>query len=220
MSFVEVLHVYEDREPHSAAFNMALDEALFATQRLPAIRFYRWRRPSLSFGYFGAFAEVADQMDAREVVRRWTGGGIVFHGSDLTYSVILPRSNGTRPSRSPIVYEEIHRAMQRALAPHLDLELAHADAPKVSASCFANPVAADLLADGQKIAGAAQRRTRTGLLHQGSIQCGSLPADFVDAFASALCPSYEERELSSDVLTRAEELAKTKYGTAEWLRQR
>src|SRR2546423_1117404 len=41
---------------------------------------------------------------------------------------------------------------------------------RYSDNCFANPVRADVLLDGRKIAGAAQRRTTRGLLHQGSIQ--------------------------------------------------
>ncbi|MDQ2919081.1 MAG: octanoyltransferase, partial [Verrucomicrobiota bacterium] len=87
---MQELHVYHDREPRAAAINMALDEALFEYATVPLLRFYSWARPSLSFGYFGLFAEVADQIQERDIVRRWTGGGIVLHGTDLTYSVILP----------------------------------------------------------------------------------------------------------------------------------
>src|ERR1700716_1404298 len=87
------LHVYDDREPKSAALNMAVDEALLAEVPAPTLRFYRWRQPSLSFGYFGLYAEVASQSNEREIVRRWTGGGIVPHGGDVTYSVIISPSH-------------------------------------------------------------------------------------------------------------------------------
>ena len=43
---------------HSAAMNMAIDETLFETAVVPIIRFYRWRSPALSFGYFGKFSDV------------------------------------------------------------------------------------------------------------------------------------------------------------------
>ena len=75
---LDALHVYDDCEPRSAALNMAVDEALLAAAPAPILRFYRWRQPSLSFGYFGLYTEVASQSDEREIVRRWTGGGIVL----------------------------------------------------------------------------------------------------------------------------------------------
>jgi lipoate-protein ligase A len=78
------LEVCKDPAPRSAAINMAIDEALLETAKIPSIRFYRWNSPALSFGYFGKFADVADYAAERDLVRRWTGGGIVFHGDDLT----------------------------------------------------------------------------------------------------------------------------------------
>ena len=78
---------------HSAAMNMAIDEALLETAVGPTIRFYRWRSPALSFGYFGKFSDVAVYTAERDLVRRWTGGGIVFHGDDLTYSVVIPAND-------------------------------------------------------------------------------------------------------------------------------
>ena len=52
------LHVYHDDTLHSAAMNMAIDEALLEHATVPSIRFYRWHSPALSFGYFGRFADV------------------------------------------------------------------------------------------------------------------------------------------------------------------
>ncbi|HEV3410111.1 MAG TPA: hypothetical protein VG095_07445 [Chthoniobacterales bacterium] len=220
MPVFEELHVYEEAERRSAAMNMAIDEALFETATTPSLRFYGWARPSLSFGYFGAFADVADELATRDVVRRWTGGGIVLHGSDLTYSVILPRRASEPQASSPVTYSQIHGAIEHALSPHVRVELAPADAPKLSPSCFANPVRADVLADGRKIAGAAQRRTRAGLLHQGSIQLETLPTGFRQAFAAALSPRPEWRAFPERVIRRAGELAERKYATDAWLRQR
>jgi lipoate-protein ligase A len=73
--------------------NMAIDEALLESLTLPAVRFYRWQSPALSFGYFGRFADVASYQSERDLVRRWTGGGIVFHGEDLTYSILIPAND-------------------------------------------------------------------------------------------------------------------------------
>src|SRR5258708_8551709 len=84
------LEVCKDAATRSAEMNMAIDEALFETVRLPSIRFYRWNSPALSFGYFGKFADVADYAGERDLVRRWTGGGIVFHRDDFTYFIYFP----------------------------------------------------------------------------------------------------------------------------------
>ncbi len=214
------LHVYDDRGAHSAALNMALDEALLESATAPSLRFYGWRRPSLSFGYFGRYAEVEEEAAAREIVRRWTGGGIVLHGADLTYSVILPAQNFAPLPPAREIYSEVHEAIRHALAGRIDAALARADAPKISEACFANPVTADVLVRGRKIAGAAQRRTRRGLLHQGSIQYEDLPADFRDAFARALCPIFTRETFPPSLLARARELADQKYASVDWLRRR
>src|SRR5438045_6612653 len=80
------LDVYHDIASRSAAVNMAIDEALLECATAPSIRFYKWDHPALSFGYFGKFTDVANHSTERDLVRRWTGGGLVFNGTDLTYS--------------------------------------------------------------------------------------------------------------------------------------
>src|SRR6266702_4364481 len=116
MSIFAALDVYHDIAPHSAAMNMAIDEALLLTAKIPSIRFYRWSSPALSFGYFGKFADVADYGVERDLVRRWTGGGIVFHGDDLTYSIVIPADDPVFGESSMSIYEKIHCALRNALA--------------------------------------------------------------------------------------------------------
>src|SRR6266480_5733649 len=182
------LDIYYDDDQHSAAMNMAIDEALLDSVAIPSIRFYRWRSPALSFGYFGKFTDVADYLGQRDLVRRWTGGGIVFHGEDLTYSIAVPPSDPVFSESSRSIYEKIHRALAGALVAngeHVELApvagVGDAGVAKLAKgtgvsdpgynidrgySCFANPVRADVILNGRKIAGAAQRRTRRGLLQQ------------------------------------------------------
>lgn len=214
------LQVYDETEPVSAAINMALDEALLESVQVPSLRFYRWRRPSLSFGYFGKFSDVANEQSPREIVRRWTGGGIVLHGDDLTYSIVLPQRGSARPNSSREIYAEIHEAIRDSLGQKEGASLATMDAPKISDSCFANAVTADVLVDGRKIAGAAQRRTRAGLLHQGSIQHNALPNGFREAFAAALCPGFVRETFSPELVERARMISARKYATSDWLRRR
>ena len=165
------LNVCNDAVPHSASMNMSIDEALLESASIPTIRVYRWHSPALSFGYFGKFADVAIHAVERDLVRRWTGGGIVFHGDDLTYSIVIPPSDPTFDESSIALYEKIHHALADTLngvgkrafvTGSVDpAGIALSKHPAVNASgynCFANPVRADVMIDGRKIAGAAQRR--------------------------------------------------------------
>ncbi len=112
---LDELLVYDDSEPRAAPLNMAVDEALLESATVPTLRFYRWRGPALSFGYFGSYADVADQRGDREIVRRWTGGGVVPHGDDLTYSVIIPASHPFFARSSLAIYSDLHEAIRMAL---------------------------------------------------------------------------------------------------------
>jgi len=244
------LDIYHDVAPHSAAMNMAIDEALLEQTTVASIRFYRWHVPALSFGYFGEFNEVAIYERDRDLVRRWTGGGIVFHGDDLTYSIVIPASDSVFAESSMTIYEKIHRALADALGAggrraelaslaalcdrqnsrKGDLQIAQrrtgdrrfleSAIMDRSYNCFANPVRADVMLNGRKIAGAAQRRTRRGLLQQGSIQGVDLENDLGEGFAHVLSLSRSKRKISEEILDRARELAQQKYDADCWLRMR
>ena len=221
MNILDELHLYEESEPRSAPLNMAIDEALLETTTSPSLRFYQWQRPSLSFGYFGAFVDVAHQNSHREIVRRWTGGGVVLHGDDLTYSVIIPAAHPFYARSSLEVYCALHEAIRQALENNgIEATLANSVSPKVSHDCFANAVRADVISEGRKIAGAAHRRSRSGLLHQGSIQTAKLPSKFIDDFARILCNRFERKFVSQALINRATVIAQHKYGTTEWLMRR
>jgi lipoyl(octanoyl) transferase len=226
------LTVCHDENPHPAAMNMAIDEALLESATIPLIRFYRWRSPALSFGYFGRFSDVEIYAAERDLVRRWTGGGIVLHGADLTYSIMIPASDPAFSESSIWIYEKIHRVLADALnglgeravvAGGVDpSRIALSKHAAISASgynCFTNPVRADVMMDGRKIAGAAQRRTRRGLLQQGSIQGFLMKTDLAQKFSQALSARCREFEITEEIFQRARELAHEKYGTESWLRK-
>ncbi len=231
-SLFVALHIYHDVAAHSAAMNMAVDEALLECAAVPSIRFYRWQSPALSFGYFRKFSDVAIYASERDLVRRWTGGGIVFHGEDLTYAIVIPASDPAFHESSMTIYERIHRALadvlngigkQAVVAGGADpggIATAMQAIDASGDSCFANPVRADVLIDGRKIAGAAQRRTRRGLLQQGSIQGVNLDNRLADRFANALSPTCSQLKIKDEIFQRAREKALQKYGTDSWLRKR
>jgi lipoate-protein ligase A len=227
------LAVHNDTTPHAAAMNMSIDEALLESVTIPSIRFYRWGSPALSFGYFGKFSDVAIYATERDLVRRWTGGGIVFHGEDLTYSIVIPASDPVFDESSIAIYEKIHRGLADALNEMGECAVVaggvdpggvalskHAAVSASGYNCFANPVRADVIMDSRKIAGAAQRRTRRGLLQQGSIQGVVIEIDLAQKFAQAMSADCSQYEINEEVLRRARELAQQKYGTESWLRMR
>lgn len=221
MSIFGTLEVYHDNIPRSGTMNMAIDEALLEIATVATLRLYRWDHAALSFGYFGSYADVSDQRGDREIVRRWTGGGIVPHGDDLTYSVIIPANHPLFARSSVAIYSGLHEAIRAGLkVSGIDATLANSVSPRVSENCFANAVRADVISAGRKIAGAAHRRSRTGLLHQGSIQHAKLPHRFIHDFAHALCDSFAQRTFSQELIDRATAIAQTKYETREWLKRR
>ena len=224
MPVFAALEVYHDESTRTAAINMAIDEALLENAIKPAIRFYQWDHPALSFGYFGRYADVANEN--RDLVRRWTGGGIVFHGQDLTYSVVIPARHPRCGESAKSIYEKIHRSLSDALrALGQEAVVAGDDDAAVNVRgyngrCFAHPVRTDVLVNGRKVAGAAQRRTRAGLLQQGSIQNVDLANGLVERFASKLCEVCDEKPFPRHVIKRAIEIADRKYATETWLRRR
>ena len=157
-----------------AAFNMALDEALLENvSRLgkPVSRFYGWTEPAATFGYFQKFSDVERATQLRPLIRRPTGGGIVPHDADWTYSFIVPPNHEWHLLAAIESYRRIHEWIQGAFAKlKIETELAPCCKKSLPGQCFAGHEKFDLLWHRKKIAGAAQRRNKLGLLIQGSVQ--------------------------------------------------
>ena len=201
-----------------AATNMAVDHALLrfaATRGRPLLRLYAWRQPAVSYGYFQKFpAQLASQY---EIVRRPTGGGLVYHGNDTTYTVVIPPGHALYRLSTAGAYQAIHRAVAVALIDKTEL-LRHAQAPRGQYECFKNPVAGDVVAGNQKLAGGAQRRGRTGVLHQGSI-AGHVDADrLLAGFRSEFGVEFAPYTLTVTECAEAEKLCREKYAPASVIR--
>lgn len=219
MLFDEILEVV-DMEPHGAALNMALDEALLSRLSGPAIRIYQWQSPAVTIGYFGKSAEVAAKWPEREMARRWTGGGIVLHGEDITFSLLIPIAHPFAAEKPAATYRAIHECVALWLATTGMAAALAGDLPKVSDECFASPVQHDVLAGGLKVSGGAQRRSKLGMLHQGSIQpiseaVRAQRSTLTAAFGKAVRPC----PLTAEDLQEAKRLVATKYGTDVWTRR-
>jgi len=150
---------------------MAVDEWLLETVREPVLRVYRWQAGWGSLGYFGSLAEARKNFPELTWVRRWTGGGTVDHRADWTYTLVVPVEEPLATARGAESYRILHAALAEILPMEgLDARLADGSLETGAASCFENPVCHDLVdGTGRKLAGAGQRRTRRGLLHQGSV---------------------------------------------------
>jgi lipoyl(octanoyl) transferase len=210
---------------------MAMDEAILeAMPRLcqPVLRFYGWTEASASFGYFQHFAEVERLTPLRPLVRRPTGGGIVPHQADWTYSLSFPVTHEWYSLAATGSYRRVHEWIQAAFA-GLDVptQLAVSALKAQPGECFVGCEKSDLLWSGRKIAGAAQRRRRDGLLIQGSVQPPPLPLarpDWERAMLEVARREYGVRwtELKADepLQRRAQELAGQKYAQADFNRKR
>jgi lipoate-protein ligase A len=220
-----------DSGPGEPAFNMALDEALLeAAAQLggPLLRFYGWTAPAATFGYFQRYADVERLTGLRPLIRRPTGGGLAPHERDWTYSLGFPPDHAWYGLRARESYVRLHDWLQRALARlGVRTTLAARAQHPAPGQCFVGAEVSDLLWQGVKIAGAAQRRARAGLLIQGSVQPRSLQLPRA-AWQEAMCAaaqdawgvSWRELDLGHECIDRAQRLAREKYSQDAFNRRR
>lgn len=155
----------------SGDFNMSRDEALLLTVVRDGgayLRLYRWDPPTLSVGRNQPIT-----FSGVPIVRRPTGGQAVWHDDEVTYAVVAPIALFGSLRKA---YCEIHSRLARVLQ-ELGVEAVLAPAParppiRRSAhppSCFAAPVGGEILVNGHKLVGSAQRRHGDAFLQHGSI---------------------------------------------------
>jgi lipoate-protein ligase A len=209
---------------HAADFNMAVDEALLEAIPVlgrPLLRFYAWSEPAATFGYSQRYAEMARLTPLRPLVRRPTGGGLVPHDRDFTYTFVVPPLYEWYDLRARDSYRRVHDWLRRAFDDMgWSTELATVSRSGAG-QCFVGAEQFDVLWSGAKIAGAAQRRTRSGLLIQGSVQPpsnGPARAAWQAAMKRVAEQDWSVQwtrwEMSDEALTRAQQLAATKYSQA------
>ncbi|MDB6138311.1 MAG: hypothetical protein JWO94_1383 [Verrucomicrobiaceae bacterium] len=217
ISWFSSLCLLLDARPRSAAMNMAVDQALLETVATPVLRVYQWDEPSLTFGYSHDWAALRPGLPPWPAMRRWTGGGLVWHDEDTTYSLIVPAAHPWSQTRPLESYRLIHQSLAGQL-PHGTL--AGEEERLAGARCFDSPALFDILHEGNKIAGAGQRRNCQGLLHQGSIRL-ALGSPFWQQWAAVIADEVRVVHMPEEhVRVRAEALVIKRYGTVEWLERR
>lgn len=155
----------------SPAMNMAIDEALL-TSKLPVLRFYGWKPAGLSIGYFQSVKSFNFESLKKhniELVRRLTGGNAVLHDKEITYSFIIGEEE--MPKSVIESYKIISKGLLDGLK-NLGLKAAMNDEVEKgekSAVCFNDPSWYEILVNGKKIAGSAQKRVNGKILQHGAI---------------------------------------------------
>lgn len=185
---------------------MALDRKLLTELRdshQPLIHFYDWQSPSATFGHFINTESVLNLENVKrhgiELARRPTGGGVIFHLGDLAFSLLIPVGHAAFSRNTLESYAFVNQLILKAIHPFVDsslhLELLPAEnAACVSACCcfcMAKPTLNDVMVGARKVSGGAQRKTRWGLLHQGTI-CLTLPDAIKDCVASDVFASMQK----------------------------
>ncbi|PID31207.1 MAG: octanoyltransferase [Candidatus Cloacimonadota bacterium] len=179
---------------NSGKFNMAADY-YFSREKLesPIFRVYRWKPYCISLGYH----QKIDEIDLErlknyniDLVRRETGGRAVFHATELTYSMIIPKNSQFYSDSIMDVYNKISKVLVRGLnltgVSSADLE--RGEAPnfknlykeKLSSVCFSSTSTYEVVSRGKKIVGSAQKRLKDSVLQHGSILVGLDHIDLID----------------------------------------
>lgn len=210
---------------------MAVDE-LLVSNFAPCIRFFNWDiRPQATFGYIQKISQAEielKKLGINKFTRRITGGGLVLHKDDLTFSLVFDLPSRVQPN---LIYTALHGAIQEELKDAGFLASVYVGKsdyrPQTSGgqvqNCFTNPVADDLVQDGKKILGGALRRFDKRVLYQGSLQVKDAENQkvknaLVKGFLKYLSlQDVENYTLSTDFTNEAVNLAEIKYKSKDWL---
>jgi lipoyl(octanoyl) transferase len=168
-----------DKAPLRGSLNMAVDEYLFARARKvdeTFLRFYRWEKPTASLSYGQEAARAVDldfcRANGIDIVRRMTGGKVILHLRELTYSLASSDTETFTPTLQDS-YQLISLALIKSLAlMGLSARLAPASPPtyvRETMPCFAFLARGEVEIGGRKIIGSAQKRTRASFIQHGSV---------------------------------------------------
>ncbi|MDA8242558.1 MAG: hypothetical protein M0025_00345 [Elusimicrobia bacterium] len=222
-----------ETQPLDVFEQMAADEAL--CEALPAkyvLRFFNWKDRGITFGYSQRRRAVGEAVAAAgsaitSIVRRPTGGGIVFHETDLTFSFIF-HSPGVyfEPGK---VYDRLHSAINAEYARRgagfglLSEKTRDYAVNDPVMDCFSKPVNMDILYNGKKVLGGALRKLGDYMLYQASFQAPDARANsglhrnaVISALGAEFGLQWETAAMPDPARRRAEELAASKYATREW----
>ncbi len=170
--------------PAPAEYNMALDKVIFERfleDGVPVLRIYRFNQPSFTYGVSQNASSELDlekcATDGVGVAKRMTGGGVLFHNDEITYSFVCSKFDVGESEEIFVSYREICVFLLRfyqSLGLKADFALSTEGFIAVSAKhplCSASHEKFDIVINGRKIGGNAQKRKRQVVFQHGSIPC-------------------------------------------------
>ena len=170
-----------DTGANNGFWNMAVDEAIFITTKeknlSPTLRFYQWRPSTVSIGYAQNVGEEVNLKECKrlkmDVVRRYTGGGAIFHDDELTYSFISKTDGYQHFNDLLASYKQVCWGIIKGLS-ELGIsvkfrEVRNKLSSREKVPCFMANSKHDLIVNEKKVLGNAQRRTKEVFLQQGSL---------------------------------------------------
>ena len=270
MSATEARVIFDS--PASGAYNMAVDQALLMSAEqdgIVTLRIYRWAEPTLSLGYFQTYSDrqLHSASVSCPIVRRRSGGGAILHDQELTYSLAIPSSNRWSGQNAEL-YDLVHQVVIRLLkqvgldsqlfknaapvdASLADESLTEIELPRTNPSpivdpnaflCFQRRSDGDLVSNGFKILGSAQRRLKHSLLQHGSlllkqskfapelpglaelgaeqIELGDFSNRLAESLGEALGFEFAAAGYSESEVALAAELEAKTFGMSKWTQKR
>ena len=240
--------------PGEGTMNMAIDQAILETTAASGkttLRFYRWNPATLSLGYFQKIEDRSLHGASKlcPVVRRSSGGGAIVHDDELTYSLCIATKDSIAKANAEL-YDIVHFAIKSALAGQgIVVELFNApegESNKASKAdpflCFDRRADGDLVCDGAKIGGSAQRRLKNALIQHGSLLLSrssfapELPGlkeksgievdvdvlidETTSKVEAALEIQLSKAKASLSEIRRASEIAEEKFAAEKWTKRR
>lgn len=160
----------------SAKANSSIDSALFKAFKkdsLPVLRLYSWQ-DSVTFGLSQNPSDYVTLLKEykNNFAKRITGGGVLFHGHDISYSLIIPTSyiqnKGVKETYELICSFILEFYSSFGLKANFAKDIEEIILSK-NAFCQVGFEAYDIIINGKKIGGNAQKRSKNVIFQHGSI---------------------------------------------------
>ncbi|HET6418956.1 MAG TPA: lipoate--protein ligase family protein [Geobacteraceae bacterium] len=201
-----------DTGPLDGPTNMALDEALLTSfdpaVSSPVFRLYGWNPPAFSIGRFQDADKTLDSVKCRDAgidtVRRMTGGGLIYHADEITYSIVCAQKHISGISSVKETFRKlcafllhVYRKLGLDAAFAVDRNFRGARLGRRTAICFAGKEEYDIIVEGRKIGGNAQRRIREVIFQHGSIPLSNCLGEAMSYVLESEKPALLEQETAS-----------------------
>lgn len=194
--------------------NMQKDSQLLETlgeAKDPILHLYEWQSDSATYGHFIKPEKFLSLQGVKkqglELAKRPTGGGIIFHIADYAFSALVPSAYKSFSINTlenyALINNIVARVIERFLGGNVTAVLL-AEHPQAQGQaqffCMGKPTIYDVMLNGRKVGGAAQRRTKAGFLHQGSISIGLPPISYLQQVLLPETAVIEAMQQNSSIL--------------------